>query len=773
MGKGNRNRENHLTNQMNTPAKVQKKKRATSEWLPSVIALVIVVALLVGVAASLVVSNGLIKRGRILVDSQTGKFDVNQQMATFIAWQGQYYNSYYYYLYAQYGMITGDEATQITSTYDSADEYALAAAQYSMMYALRDSVDDVLESIVKYVAVADAAWEAGVRLDDAEKDEVKQGIEELKTMQKQTGYTSLNSFLSTAIGEGMKKGDVKDALELIALYDKYNTMQKVEFEKAVTLADLTAWRDTNPEDFYKIDYLTYAADNEDFAKELAAVADADAFRALVMKHHLETNYKTVYNQLTTQKTANEELASLSGKQDANEGTALSDALDTLGAEEKKTYNKDDAELNADLKKWLFTETRQQYETGVVTSENGIYLVAFYSAEPAKGDVKTVDARCKYYEFVEGETHGEDTSFKSNILLHITESKKDEPNQPTVNYKNASELATAFEAQLKAEGANVTVLMRENGGLTVNGVESSTTADKLPTIVRDAVLKDGVKQDDIITVNSDGVYYVIAVIARTETAANVTYAKFENDLYYNIIDELSTSLDKIYPEKASSIAYDKDAAADSFEAWISEVKEDGKFVSARVENEKKYFKVTKDSKDTFNVYIVVKNEMATDSPMYLDTAEVVRGGYLLYSQEDHAAEAQAALNTLANKTGVQLTDALTTLNTSATVSNTLKNSDSLDANLAAWLFAADRTPNTTATIANTLGTGTYVAVFVEKGMTWEINAKSAFVDDKLNTWAEELAKSYTPRAKTLEKLGEPSTTAETTAANTAADTTAAQ
>ena len=142
-----------------------------------------------------------------------------------------------------------------------------------------------------------------------------------------------------------------------------------------------------------------------------------------MEHHLADNYKAAYNKYTTTEDAKEELSTVSGKTNANNGTALTDALNAINAEAAKDFKKtDDFTGKTELKDWLFNTSRKQYNTDVVTTENGVYLVAFLSSAPVTTATTTVNARIKFYEFVEGDKHGDDENFKTNILEYITESK---------------------------------------------------------------------------------------------------------------------------------------------------------------------------------------------------------------------------------------------------------------------------------------------------------------------------------------------------------------
>lgn len=745
MGKGSRNRQIHLQDRLDHPEKYKEHKKAP-KWLGKVIAWVLLAAVLIGAAAYIISANGIIQRGRILVDSKSGKFDVNQQMAAFIAWQNVYSNSAMYWTYCSYGLM--EDTYEVTKNYKTADEYALSSAQYSLQNQLRDSIDDIAESLKIYVAVCDAAYAQDKNYHKSEKiaASVEESMASFEKISQNYQYPSVDSFLSVAMGKGMKEGDVEKALRLLAVYDAYCTDMQVSFETATTLKDLESFRDAHPENYYKNDYITFAADNKELADQLAACKTPEDFKALVLSNHFDKNYKTVYNKYTVQKDVAKALEDLKGKTDANEGTALTEALNTLEFGNRKTYTSTDENENEKLKSWLFDSKRKQYEIGSVETDDGIYVVAFFSEEVKEAGV---EARVKYYEFKDGVAEGEDQAFKDNILKHLQESKKDgEKTYPEVSYKAHDKKAEELDKRLAAPDADVAAILAE-AQYKATTVEALKSTDKThPEKLVKEVFADGVKAKDILLVNDTDASYVAYVEAIGSEAAKVIYVTFESDLYHKIIADLTGSLDKVYPTvKAQS--HTKSGAADSFEAWISALKE-GTLTSARTENETKIFETTKDNVTTYNVYMATKL-------MYLDKTNAVYGGYYLYSAATHAQDAEAAKNSLAGKTDAALLNELASLG--GTTSPTLLEASVTDANLKAWLFSADRQANEVAVIKNAAGTGSYVAAFVESGETWRNNAKNAYVGEKLQTWMDELAKDYKVNEKALNRIGEP--TPETT------------
>lgn len=758
MGKGSRNRQLHQQDKIENPQKYKKKKEAP-KWLFPLISLVVIAAIVIGAVASAITNAGIIQRNRILIKSESGKYDVDQNMATFIAWQSLYYNASMYWTYCSYGMI--EDTYGITKSY-TVDQYALTVSQTTLNDALRDSIDDVIESIKVYVAVCDAAYAAGVSLEESDMTTVNAAIDEMKSMQEEYEYPSLKSFITTFMGKGMREKDVRRALELTALYNKYSTVKQVEFEKAVTLADLETYRTQNPESFYKIDYLTFAAENEAFAQKLTSEATTpEQFKNLILEHHFEENYKTAYNKYTTQVEAAKDLEKINGKTNANGGTALTDALTEIGAV-TKDYTADEEGLNEDLKKWLFDTARKQYNTALVVSGDIVYVVAFMSEE---ANDSIVQASVKEFAFAEGDTHESDASFKTNILAYLKESKKDEPNEenyPEVSYKSAEDKAEELNTLLKEDIADINERLTEAGAVKVEGVTSSSAASKLPEVVRDKATATGVKAGDILVTDKDGISYVIYMEKVEGKSCDLSYVKLEGDVYYQVINDLKSALDKVYPTD-KNIAYDADAKSDTFEAWISELSNKDTLTSARKEGDTKYFKYEpteaeqKEGKKTaYNVYMVIK------TPMYLDTEKVVNGGYVLFEGDGFATKANDALATLTGKTDAALLSALTAAKSSATTSAAIKESTVTDLNLKQWLFSDERTANQAAVVNNTSGKGAYVAVFVEKQEAWYSAAKSGVVSERMTEWVDGLTAKYTTNEKALNRVGDPTPETSTAA-----------
>ena len=529
MGKGSRNRQRHVQEQLQSTGRKQQTKQ-TPKWLTPLISIVLVAAVLIGVVASVLTNSGIIYRNRILVESKTGNYDITQQTATFLAWQGAYYNAYYYWYYAYLGYITDKT---VTTNYSSADSYAFDAARYTIQNSLRDGVQDLVESLVDYVAVCDAAEKAGVQLDEEELKEIDSTMDWLKDMQGALGFATFNGFLKGAIGTGMKKSDIKHALEIVSLYNKYLSQKQEGFEKAVVLTDLEIFRDENPDDFFKTDYLSFKTEDKELSEKLAACTTAEEFRTAVIQHSFEKNYKTTFNKYTVTQEAADALKQVGDKTDAN-SDALTKALDAIGAGAKTSYTKESTDIPTEVRDWLFKTVRTQYEVSTVATENGVYLVANYT-EKVTADTTSVEARMKYYPFADGESYGNDANFKTSLQDQLL----------------AYKLADALAKDLTSFPEHADKLLAANNAVEKTDVNKDTK--DIPSILLERVLEENVKEKSTVTATEYGMYYVAFIREIDGDKIDFAYCTFGKTTDYRSGLELQKEFKDTLSAKDANIA----------------------------------------------------------------------------------------------------------------------------------------------------------------------------------------------------------------------------
>jgi len=432
MGKGNRNRQNREVEERIEIVKVApaKKKKARvrkplSPKAKSIITYAITIVLLLGALAGILAGMGTFKRANVIVDSKSGDYDLNQQMATYVVWSSAYYEYYYSW---QYSMSTEDKATFNNALNGgqelTADQYAQFASANLVQRSLKSAFESFESTFRGYVAVCDAAEDLGITLTKDElKTAAKEAKEQMEYMASSAGY-SLKRYLKTAIGCNVKMRDIKKVAKYQALYTKVMESEQARVEGLVTDEIKKNYRDQNLDLFYSTDYISYVIKEgeEDLKTALLAATSAKEFKSILAAKTFEDNFETVFNKYTVYSNATALEAALKGKTTAEEfNQAITDAkagdapkLESTDAVATVTKNQEG--LAAKVNDWIFSSDRKAFDVTLITDGDGkaYYVIAL----EAKPENDTASALIKKYDMKDGKTHGEDNAFDENLLNTI-------------------------------------------------------------------------------------------------------------------------------------------------------------------------------------------------------------------------------------------------------------------------------------------------------------------------------------------------------------------
>ena len=182
---------NNFDDSMKAPRKQKNKsKRKKKSNLPvgakRALCIVLLVAVLAGIVAIALITNGTAKRNNIIVESKTGQFDINQQMATFILWQAMYQQGYNEWINEYYtSLYTGSSSSSSSidfKKYASPDVYAVTVAAYYTKEALNSGLYSIKDYLIELVAGADAAIEAGLKYEAHDKEDVESVVTWVKNI---------------------------------------------------------------------------------------------------------------------------------------------------------------------------------------------------------------------------------------------------------------------------------------------------------------------------------------------------------------------------------------------------------------------------------------------------------------------------------------------------------------------------------------------------------------------------------------------------------------
>ena len=793
MGKGKRNRQYHFEDRQANPEKYKAKKKAKKmpKWATYVIAAVVALAIIVPIVITSLIDGGTFLRNRVIVESKSGQYDLNQQMATFILWQNMYQSAYYEWYYASWGLQ--EDTNGITKTYSSAAAYGIdIASTYTNMY-LRDGIEEIGDYLTELVAGADAGVAAGLTLNaDDEKAiaEFTTWMQNVYASSEFAGYTTYENFLTTVIGKGINAKDIDSAARLLTMYTKYCNYAKLDLDDDPSNDALQEFIEKNPSGHYEIKYHQYTNASEAFLKKLYEklgkeykadakdsekvdlVMDVAEFRKLVIETILEEDFKAaVLNKYAVNGNAGEALDALSDKQLTDE--KRTEKLNELGIEKLALNNKDNTDLNADVSAWIFNTKRTANEVNLITSGESTYLVYIYTQPKTDATTKaiSVEAGWKEYKFSDYESKIE--GFYEMLNEDLINEEKSEQSKV---HLSADEIAKQLYDDLKNNKKAWTDLNKDD--LTTVKLTKPADNDEDTTAIEDKLYAAGttVNKGDIFQADDNGTSYVIKVTEVNGTNYTVEHTTHKDSDYHSFYRSFTSSFNASYNKEAATLTHPESTTKGSLNEWLCEGKYDETKkdrVFDRVKNEIAHFAATdSNGKETgkFNVCVVstpmqqVKKEDAT-----------VYGGYLLFKTEQ---EAKDALALVSGKTGFDLWhafsalsvtttsgtgDKATTSTTEATVETALTKDDVTDDALEKWMFSADRKTNDVAVVKG--ASGYYVAYFKSTEQTWTRTAKDSWVAAQMTDKLLGLIQDggYTVSEAALNKIGE-SKLETTTAAN---------
>lgn len=276
-------------------------------------------------------------------------------------------NYYYYMLANNFGIDLSDKATA---------EKALQGPSYAEGFATLH--DYLIDSSAKYAQenylLANEATQAGLTLDEKDRTALDNFYASIQNAADQAGVSKVN-YMAKYFGKGATEASLTPALERILLAQKFSTQKKAELP--VAEADIKAYYDEHKNEFDLVDYRSF-----EFAAELAEDATED-------------QRKTA---LADAKAKADAMATLVRDEESFKAQALANA----SADQKESYEQDDASLSVDVgyydtysmpvQEWLFDGARKAGDIGVVEDATSSTYTVLYFLERKIDDTPLVDVR---------------------------------------------------------------------------------------------------------------------------------------------------------------------------------------------------------------------------------------------------------------------------------------------------------------------------------------------------------------------------------------------
>lgn len=397
MGKGNRNRELRIADKPSATAgngvklskmqliRQQEKKAKIKKYVTMTASIAIVIGLVIGIVA---VSLSKAPKLEKTVSGTSEKYEIdNAMMAYFMYGQYKSYvqNNYYYLSYLE---LDTSKSLKSQSPAGSKDTTWFAF----FMNVAKNQVNEL-------VALASAAQEKGLKLEEKELKEIDDTMKSIKEAAATNGFASVNKYLASYYVTGVTESAVRKCMELQYLASKYYT--ELTDSYTYTDAQIEKYADDNPDKFLKFDYIYYTfkpdakSDATDAEKKKAleeAKAKADELKGKI------TDDKSFLELITEMEKAKEE------EEKKNEtGTSAASGSGTSDKEEKdytKSYIKEGAayEKDKDLTKWVDEKDRKVGDVTVIETKDGdtvtgysVYYLTktFYKDEYATKNVRHI------------------------------------------------------------------------------------------------------------------------------------------------------------------------------------------------------------------------------------------------------------------------------------------------------------------------------------------------------------------------------------------------
>ncbi len=383
-------------------AKKNAKQRHKIIWNKknkSIVSVIVVIALVMGIAGIVLSSLGMFERGKKMMT--VGGAEVDKYEMVYYstrAYQNLFESAMQYESYGEgYGvMFTGlDWQTQpdkqpYAGTVEGIENPTVA--DYII-----DQAKTELQRVKAYVKYAE---DNGITLDATEKAEVQSAINSMKTTAENSGYGYANYLRSEyGYGKGMTPALYEKILTEITIAQKVSELKNEEFSAVYTDEKIEEIYLEKITDYGVVSYRVYAveaigkdekrsatdeemASAKEKADALAALTEEEAFLQAAADIEKEKENKDYEKYLTD---------------------------DTLTLKEDVDYTTIDAENNGDFADWIFHESRKTGETYVAEKAGVGYTVYMISEPVHKIDSEyTYDVRHILIKFPEEEKSEEAT-----------------------------------------------------------------------------------------------------------------------------------------------------------------------------------------------------------------------------------------------------------------------------------------------------------------------------------------------------------------------------
>lgn len=343
-------------------AKSIEKRNAFSKVAKKVISIVLVVAIVCGIAWKFVDSFGLVERFATAVTVGDTKVTAAHFNYFYVSQYQQM--SYYAQQYSQYGYDMGYDTSVAPDEQDSTEKDEDGNA-----ITWAESFENSAVSNVQYIlAYYNEAIKAGYELTDDEKTEINETIESYRSSAAENNY-SLNAYLRQTFGAGFTEKIFKNQLEMEKIAQRFNEDKAAELKEAVKDEDIKAEYAENRKDYDYADVRYFAFNFSTLTAEEGETDDELAARQEKANSELTAKAKSIYDSLTDVKSFSSAITAYK-----NEGSETPSDTDFTTLSENTTYSSLTAATSEETADWAFDVARKAGDKSMITGEKAIYII---------------------------------------------------------------------------------------------------------------------------------------------------------------------------------------------------------------------------------------------------------------------------------------------------------------------------------------------------------------------------------------------------------------
>ncbi len=364
-------------------AKSIEKRSTAAKLIKKVVAIVLAVAIVGGVAWKIVDTVGVIERFATAVEIGDTKVSAAEYNYYYSA-QYQQMASYANY-YAQNGMNIGFDANvapdEQNSTEKDADGNPITWAD-----SFKKTSVNYAQTVISYY---NEALKAGYELSEDEQKEINETIESYRDEAATNNY-SLNAYLRESFGPGFNEKTFKKQLEMETLAKNYSTDKASELNEGITDEAIKAEYDANRKNYDYADVRYYAFTFTTLTAQENETEEALAARQKAANAAVEAEAKAIFDKLTDEASFKATITAYKNK-DAKEATDK----DYTTLSELATYNSFVTATSEKAADWAFDTARKAGDKTIITGEKAVYII--FSIKPVYA-MNSVDVRHCLIEF---------------------------------------------------------------------------------------------------------------------------------------------------------------------------------------------------------------------------------------------------------------------------------------------------------------------------------------------------------------------------------------